>query len=403
MDRILWINEEDGVAHVQAGITGKCLASEMELRGYTIGHEPDSIEFSTLGGWIATKASGMKRNKYGNIEDIVKDVRVAGPKGMIWQNKSGKKSVHGRVSTGIDLLSLMLGSEGGFGIITSATIKVWPMPECKEYESLILPCFEDGIRFVRDVAKMNNLKPASIRLLDNEQFRLGKAMTSVPRGLQLIQNAMIAFIGSMQSTISMHSAVCTTISFEGSSSEIKLQKQIIGDIAAKHGGIFSGSRIGKAGYDLTFAIAYLRDFAMTYHFLAESFETFVPWSRLEPLVKATKERIRQEHKSRSLPGLPFVSCRVTQLYDEGACVYFYFCMNFENVSKPSLVFAEIEAAAREEIIANGGSLSHHHGVGKLRAPFMDGVNSKCFKDLLLSFKRSFDEKNTFGVRNGAFA
>merc|ERR1712238_346303 len=108
---------------VEAGITGRCLIEEISKRGYTIGHEPDSYEFSTLGGWIATKASGMKRNKYGNIEDIVREVTAVGARGlMAHEHKTGVTSI-GRSSTGIDPKSLMLGSEGCFGIIISAVMK----------------------------------------------------------------------------------------------------------------------------------------------------------------------------------------------------------------------------------------------------------------------------------------
>jgi hypothetical protein len=176
MNKILKVNEEDSTVHVQAGITGGQLVREMQSLGFTIGHEPDSIEFSTVGGWIATNSSGMKQNKYGNIEDIVKEVRVANSQGLMWQHNNGNGASFGRVSTGTDLTSLVLGSEGSLGLITSAVLKIWPLPAVKEYQSVILHNFEDGIRFVKDIAKLGIMKPASIRLLDNTQFRLGQAM-----------------------------------------------------------------------------------------------------------------------------------------------------------------------------------------------------------------------------------
>jgi len=173
-------------------------------------------------------------------------------------------------------------------------------------------------------------------------------------------------------------------------------------IARKHGGLCAGSEIGKAGYDMTYAIAYLRDFAMTYGFLGDSFETFVPWSSLMAMITSTKECIEREHRQRALPGTPLVSCRITQLYDEGACVYFYFCMNFTQVQNPSRVFDEIETAARRVIMKNGGSLSHHHGVGKIRAPFMDTVNPNNMKKVCTALKNAFDPENIFGANNGTY-
>ena len=173
---VLWVNEEDGLAHVQAGITGIDLVRNLEKLGFTIGHEPDSYEFSTLGGWIATKASGMKQNRYGNIEDIVREVTVVGAKGFMLHKHNIRKSSIGRSSTGIDLKSLMLGSEGCFGIILSAVLKIWPIAESRSYESVLLPNFDAGIRFMKGVSKLRAMKPASVRLLDNEQFRLGQAL-----------------------------------------------------------------------------------------------------------------------------------------------------------------------------------------------------------------------------------
>ena len=407
MKQVLWIDEANGLAHVQAGITGAELVDQMKERGYTIGHEPDSIEFSTLGGWIATKASGMKRNKYGNIEDIVQDVHVIGSNFGCSQRacqdyeKADKAvSTYGRVSTGMDLSTLMFGSEGNCGIITSAIIKIWPLPETTAYNGIIFASFEDGLKFVREVAKLSSSKPASVRLLDNEQFRLGQALRKECAGIAWIVEYLMKMVSIWTNSFSPSKAVCATIAYEGSSDEVKYQQQCIGRIASTFGGISTGPRTGRAGYDLTFAIAYLRDFAMSYHFLAESFETFVPWSKVEEVMVRTKERIVQEHRKRFLPGNPIISSRVTQLYDNGACVYFYFCMNYEGIAEPSRVYGEIEAAARDEILLCGGSLSHHHGVGKLRAPFMPRISSESHRRSLLDVKKSLDPLDVFGVRNG---
>lgn len=412
LNKVISINEEDGVAHVQAGITGRALVKEFAKIGYTIGHEPDSIEFSTLGGWIATKASGMKQNKYGNIEDIVLDVRVvsghgnSSDKALMWQHSMNDNSpcAFERVSTGPDLKSLIIGSEGSLGIITSALIKIWPLPQCKEYDSVILPSFDTGIDFMREVSRMRSSKPASIRMVDNEQFRLSQALKGgTSNSMQQKMKDILTSYVMARSNLSMDKIVAITITYEGTAAEVKAQMLMISQLTKKYCGLSAGSKVGRSGYDLTFAIAYLRDFAMTYYFLGESFETFCPWSKVRNLVQKTKDFTLNEHKSRLLPGKPIISARITQLYDTGVCVYFYFCMNFENVPNPSEVFGEIEHAIREEILKNGGSLSHHHGVGKLRAPFMKQINSKCLHKALEGTKKSLDPSNIFAASNGAFS
>eukprot|EP00559_Dactyliosolen_fragilissimus_P000253 CAMPEP_0184874228 /NCGR_PEP_ID=MMETSP0580-20130426/42276_1 /TAXON_ID=1118495 /ORGANISM="Dactyliosolen fragilissimus" /LENGTH=608 /DNA_ID=CAMNT_0027377213 /DNA_START=5678 /DNA_END=7504 /DNA_ORIENTATION=+ len=401
MNKIIFINEENCTAHVQAGITGSDLLLSLRNRGYTFGHEPDSMEFSTLGGWIATKSSGMKQNKYGNIEDIIKGIRAVSTNGMMWQNKNSENSAFGRVSTGIDLCALMLGSEGSFGIITSAVIKIWPLPEVKEYESIVLQSIDDGLHFVRDIAKMGKIKPASVRLLDNKQFRLGRSMSTSSSFLASVKNKFKALLLQKSTNSgSFHALVCCTICFEGTESETKLQKEQIKCLASKHGGVLAGAQVGESGYRLTFSIAYLRDFVMSHGYLAESFETFCNWSNITSLIYGTMDFIKKEHHRKLLPGVPIISFRVTQIYDEGACIYFYFCMNFTNIPNPSRTFSEIELAARNTILLLGGSLSHHHGIGKLRAQFLGNVNSKPFNKFLKDLKNSFDPENIFAVRNG---
>ena len=407
LSRILWIDEENGVAKVQAGITGAKLVEGLAARGYTMGHEPDSLEFSTLGGWIATKASGMKRSKYGNIEDIVRSVRVVGAKGVL-EYGNDPRTVWGREAVGPTPLDLLLGSEGCVGIITTAVIRIWPLPEVTDFDAVLFADFETGLEFVRDVARKKKENagscPSSIRLLDNEHFRLGQALSPQPSStLGVVWKAVMSSLVKTKAGFESKRVVCATISFEGTRREVATQKRTLRRLSSAHGGIHLGAQVGKAGYELTFMIAYLRDFAMTFHFLGESFETFVPWSKVTTLVNATKKRIQQEHADRLLPGRPFVGCRVTQLYHEGACLYFYLCMNVENVPNSSAVFSELEHAARQEILLQGGNLSHHHGVGKVRASFLTDIQSPALKSSVQAVKNGLDPDNIFGARNGAYS
>ena len=404
MRRILWVNEEDGLARVEAGITGKEIVEELGRRGLMMGHEPDSYEFSTLGGWIATSSSGMKRSKYGNIEDIVKAVHVVGPEGLLWKGSMDGSVTPGRVAEGPDLCSMMMGSEGCLGIITSAVIRVWPVPESKEYDSIVLQSFTEGLQFARKVARLGGRAPASVRILDNAHFRLGQALHPEESSVYgKFKDVLVKIVSSAALKYDPKEVVCATVCYEGTHDEVQEQKRAIREIAASYGGVMLGSKVGKAGYELTFMIAYLRDFAMTYHLLGESFETFVPWSKVENLISGTKNRILEEHASRDLPGVPFVGCRVTQLYHEGVCLYFYLCFSFEGVEDASKVFSSLEKSARREILNNGGSLSHHHGIGKLRARLLKERASPAFHKTMASIKEIIDGENIFGARNGHFA
>uniref|UniRef100_A0A8C5HCF2 Alkylglycerone-phosphate synthase n=1 Tax=Gouania willdenowi TaxID=441366 RepID=A0A8C5HCF2_GOUWI len=394
MNRILWIDEKNLTAHVEAGIIGQDLERLLNESGYCTGHEPDSMEFSSLGGWVSTRASGMKKNIYGNIEDLVVHIKMVTPQGVIEKSCQGP-----RMSTGPDIHHFILGSEGTLGVVTEVTMKIRPVPEYQKYGSVVFPNFEQGVACLREVAKQR-CAPASIRLMDNEQFMFGHALkpqvssifTSFLDGLKKFY--ITKFKGFDPSRLCV-----ATLLFEGNREKVLQHEKQVYDIAAKFGGLAAGEDNGQRGYMLTFVIAYLRDLGMDYYVIAESFETSVPWDRVLDVCRNVKARVVRECKDKGVQFSPLSSCRVTQTYDAGACVYFYFAFNYRGLSDPVHVYEQVEHAAREEILANGGSLSHHHGVGKLRKEWMRETVSEVGVGMLQSVKDYVDPKNIFGNRN----
>lgn len=170
MNKIKWINRANHTACIEAGIVGKDLETQLKSTGMVLGHEPDSIEFSTLGGWIATRASGMRKNKYGNIEDIVVGMKVVTPSGTL-----EKSCTVPRMSTGPDVHEMILGSEGTLGVITEAIVRLRPAPESTVYGSMIFPNFAQGVACLHEIA-IRRCAPVSIRLVDNEQFQFGLSL-----------------------------------------------------------------------------------------------------------------------------------------------------------------------------------------------------------------------------------
>uniref|UniRef100_A0A452QP61 Alkylglycerone-phosphate synthase n=1 Tax=Ursus americanus TaxID=9643 RepID=A0A452QP61_URSAM len=331
MNRILWVDENNLTAHVEAGITGQELERQLKESGYCTGHEPDSLEFSTVGGWVSTRASGMKKNIYGNIEDLVVHIKMVTPRGIIEKSCQGP-----RMSTGPDIHHFIMGSEGTLGVITEATIKIRPIPEYQKYGSVAFPNFEQGVA-------CHALKP-----------QVSSIFTSFLDGLKKF------YITKFKGFDPNQLAVATLL-FEGDREKVLQHEKQVYDIAAKFGGLAAGEDNGQRGYLLTYVIAYIRDLGLEYYVLGESFETSAPWDRVVDLCRNVKERITRECKEKGVQFAPLSTCRVTQTYDAGACIYFYFAFNYRGISDPLTVFEQTEAAAREEILANGGSLSHHHG------------------------------------------
>lgn len=394
MNRILWIDPVNRMACIQAGAVGRHLVKQLEGYGFTMGHEPDSIEFSTLGGWIATNASGMKKNKYGNIEDIVLDVNVVTTQGEL--RRSG---VAPRESVGTDPRQWIFGSEGNLGIVTSAVVKLFELPEVKRYGSILFPDFEQGTAFMYELSKSAGDRPASVRLVDNVQFQFSMALKPASAGLRVLKKQLEKMIVTQLKGFDPQQMVACTLVFEGKEDEVSAQEKRVYKIAAQYGGMKAGAENGHKGYELTFGIAYLRDWVMKHYILAESFETSVPWSQLLELCSKTKERIYRDHKALGFPGRPFVTCRVTQVYDTGACIYFYLGTSYKGVQNPTEVFKELENAARDEILRCGGSLSHHHGIGKLRQHFLPEIMSDTMLEWNRLVKEAVDPQNIFGIGN----
>lgn len=392
MNRILWLDKENLVACCESGIIGQDLERELAKLGFTSGHEPDSYEFSSLGGWVATRASGMKKNIYGNIEDLLVHVRMVTPKGALEKNCQVP-----RMSCGPDFNHVVLGSEGSLGVITEVIIKIRPLPPCRKYGSIVFPNFEAGVNYMREIAK-KKWQPASIRLMDNEQFQFGTILKTEAGFFGLILDGLAKFYIKKIKRFDLDKISVMTLLFEGEDDEVKVNERKIFDLAKKFGGFSAGESNGERGYMLTFVIAYLRDLALQFHVVAESFETSVPWNKAITLVRNVKQVVAKECNRLGIKYF-LLNSRVTQTYDAGCVIYFYLAFNYGGIEDPVTLHHKLETKARDEIIACGGSISHHHGVGKLRKKWYPTTVSRVGVDLYLATKRELDPKNIFATNN----
>jgi len=397
LDRILSVDEENLTATVQAGIAGKDLERELGERGYTCGHDPDSVEFSTLGGWISTNASGMKKNRYGNIEDIVLEATLVTPTGDIETCR-----VTPRNSTGVAPRGLLFGSEGNFGIITRAVIKIHSLPEVRQYGSLVFRRFEDGVRFLKAL-RQTGVLPASIRLVNNNEFRFGQALKAKPEAVKALLDRIQKFFLFKVLGFELESVCACVLVMEGSRQEVRHQRKVIFPLAKRFGAKNGGATNGKRGYTLTFGIAYIRDFVNRFNVLGESFETSVPWDRIHQVCAAVREELAIQMKKHNVKGTPYLGYRVPQTYHTGVCIYFTMAFSGKGLAEPEQVFHSVESALRQVILDNGGSLSHHHGVGKIRHQFLSQIHTENSMRVVRETKRAMDPDNVFGARNGPFA
>lgn len=394
MNRILSVDKENMVVRVEAGITGLDLHERLRHKGLTLGHEPDSWEFSTLGGWVATRASGMKKNVYGNIEDLVVNVKTVTAQGTM-----ERAATVPRVSMGPDTTQMVLGSEGILGVVTEVALRVRSFPKTQVYDSLVFPTFAHGLEAMHEVLR-SRCVPASIRLLDNTQFQLGQALkvASDQFGAGVVDYAKKTYVTKIRG-FDVAAMCAATVLLEGSPDEVARQQAQIQAIAKKHHGLVGGAESGKRGYFFTYIIAYLRDFAMDYYFLSESFETAVPWTNVQQLCTDIKAAISSVAANHHVRIQPLIACRVTQLYETGVAVYVYYGVYYYGVANATDMFREIECAAVDAIVTNGGSLSHHHGVGKHRREWLPAAISAPGVSAIQGLKSALDPLNVFAAGN----
>lgn len=219
LNKVKWVDKVNMMACVEAGIMGQDLERELKNYGVTLGHEPDSFEFSTLGGWIATRASGMKKNLYGNIEDMVQNIKLVTSAGTYF-----KQSEWPRISSGADLNHVIMGSEGNLGIITEAVLRIRKLPEVKKFESIIFHDFEVGIKFMEEMAKSRHW-PASCRLVDNMQFKFGQSLkvASSSKAEDIIDAIKKFYVLNIKG-FDQDKMCAVTIAFEGTKTEVHVQE-----------------------------------------------------------------------------------------------------------------------------------------------------------------------------------
>lgn len=354
MNRLLDIDASAQLARIECGALGPDLERQLNNRGWTIGHFPDSFNHSTLGGWIATRSSGMQSDKYGDIADLTRGLRVVTPKGIVAIRPVPS------TSTGPSVREMMLGSEGRLGIITEATVHVHRIPEKREIQAYLFPSFPQGVRAMNAIAA-SDAAPSVTRISDSNETAFSFA-TSKERGRvdQMKSDAMKMFLEKRKG-FDVTKMCLSFIGFEGSPENVKRQKKLVGDIVSEHGGVGIGSSPGQLYDQKKFDTPYIRDFLLDRGCFADVSETATSWSQLLPLYEGVVKRANAAFGEIGVRG--WIMCHLSHSYHSGACLYFTFA--FKPVEGRDEVdqYDAVKNAIQQGFIDLDGTLSHHHAVG----------------------------------------
>lgn len=353
MDRLLHADIRSLQATFAPGITGPRAEGALTARGLTLGHFPQSFEYATIGGFVATRSAGQASTGYGRIDELVRGLRCAAPAGEI-----GASPVPASAA-GPALRELFVGSEGTLGVITEVTLAVRPAPEGRRYEGWSFQSFEEGCEAFRAMEQAHS-SPDVARLSDEHETRVSLALASGGGAAQKVGKAYLRVRG--------HEGGCLAIvGFEGGARDVERRRARAAQFLRDGGGIALGERPGHAWERGRFAGPYLRDHLLDRGVLVETLETATTWSALPALYEAVGAALRDTLTARGTP--PIVMCHVSHLYESGASLYFTVIAGQEAGAELDQ-WRAAKAAASDAILAGGGTISHHHAVGSDHAPWL---------------------------------
>ena len=371
MDRVVEVDSASRAALIQAGATGPGLEEQLREHGLTLRHFPQSFEYSTLGGWIATRAGGHYATLYTHIDDFVESIRALTPRGL-WESRRLPGS-----GAGPSPDRMLIGSEGILGVITEAWMRVQDAPRFRESAAVLFDSFESGAHAVRALSQ-SGLHPSNCRLLDPAEARLTGA---APDGKALLVLGFESADHELGPWMSRALELC-----EDHGGRAREHPSPDGSAGASASGRDRSARgeSESAWRDAFLQAPYLRDTLVAAGIFAETFETAVTWDRFEELVGTVREQTRE-----ALGGDGIVTCRLTHVYPDGAAPYFTMLAPARRGDELAQ-WAEVKAAASELVLAGGGTITHHHAVGRDHRPWYDRQRPEPFATARRAAKSAVD-------------
>ena len=353
LNEILDFDDKSLLVRVQAGVLGPDLARALRSWGQTLGHEPQSMAISTVGGWIATRAAGQLSARYGGIEKMVASLEAVLPGGRVLRSKTVPRS-----ATGPNVASLMIGSEGTLGIVTEATLRVSPLPNETAERCVRFEHMADGVAAARKLAQ-SELQPTLLRLYDTDDSALF---------LRHIQ-------GEEPGTLML-------LVFEGPGARARADRAV--DIAGGEPG--TDELVAHWWEHRNDAVEEMMSLMageglLGPHALVDTVEVAGSWTILRDLYHSMRECL--------LPHASVVGCHLSHVYTDGACLYFTLAEACDSDEAAAALLGTWWEVAMEACLSTGGSISHHHGVGRRKAPWLRAELDGWW-DVLVAVKKAID-------------
>ncbi len=379
MRRLLDLDEESRLATFEAGVVGPDLEAQLHARGYTLGHFPQSFEYSSLGGWIATRSSGQQSLGYGRIDDLLAGARIETPKGML------------RIRTvpasgaGIELRALILGSEGRVGVVTEASVHVQPLPARESFRAWFFPVWERAEAAARDLVHCGAAF-SMIRLANAAETFMTLRFADGQRALALL-DTYLRVRGARDERCLL------LVGITGSVPATREAFEAARAISSRYRGIYAGARIGESWRRNRFRSVHLRNALWDRGYAIETAETSVDWPRVGTMMRDMESAAHRAFGSEPLHAYTHLS----HVYPEGSSVYSTFVFRVAPAYEENLErWVTLKHTVSEAILAAGGTISHQHGVGIDHKPYLSAEKGALGLEAMRAVFREFDPE---GIMN----
>ncbi|OON62233.1 FAD-binding oxidoreductase [Massilia sp. KIM] len=375
MRALVSLDREAQLACFGAGVSGPDLEAQLRAHGYTLGHFPQSFEYSTLGGWVATRSSGQQSLRYGRIEQLFAGGRVETPAGTL------EIPTFPASAAGIDLREMVLGSEGRLGILTHASVRISRLPEHEAFHAVFFPDWERAAGAVRLIAQAR-LPLSMLRLSNAAETQTMLTLAGHPRQVALLER-YLGWRGCGAGKCML------LVGVSGRRAQCLPALRAALSMARCHGGVHLGRLLGERWRRNRFRSVYLRNAAWLHGYAIDTVETAVDWSRVSATVDAVEGAAGKALQA--FGERVHAYTHLSHLYPQGASVYATFVFRLSGDFETDLArWRCLKDRVSEAIVASGGTISHQHGVGLDHAPWLAAEKGELGLSAMAALFRHFD-------------
>jgi alkyldihydroxyacetonephosphate synthase len=381
MRQLVYLDTESQLATFGAGVLGPDLEAQLRARGYTLGHFPQSFEYSTLGGWVATRSSGQQSLRYGRIEQMFRGGSVETPSGTL------HLPTFPASAAGPDLREMVLGSEGRMGILTEATVRVTAAPAYEAFHAVFFPDWMAAETAVRQIVQAG-LSLSMLRLSNALETTTMLALAGHKKLISVLEGYL-----SLRGCKEEKCMLMIGVSGRKSLARTALREALV--LALPHGGVHVGRYMGEKWKQNRFRNVYLRNAAWGHGYAIDTVETAVDWPRVEIMMRAVEAAAKAALGSHGEQVHAYT--HLSHLYAQGASVYTTFVYRLAGDYESDLArWRSLKKAASMAIVENGGTISHQHGVGSDHAPYLAAEKGRLG---MSSLQALFDHVDPQGIMN----